>query len=248
MKYSRNTLFFKKTRAFELAKATDKGNLGKIEKLAKKDHSLLEVTNPVSGSNVLVLAIYMEQFKAFKKLLELGANPNFINPQTKHSVLMEAIKPFGTQFEWRIEPQYVRLLLKYGANPNYAIEEDFVNEKGHHIMATSPLMQASSLNLKIVKLLIKNGAKVNKRIGRETPLTAALSFRKFTIIEYMIDSLQVNVHQPMRIRKTDSLYIQDYIKKYMSYKKGTKGYQKTQKLIEKLKNMGVDFDDYDYKF
>ncbi|MEO0778647.1 MAG: ankyrin repeat domain-containing protein [Bacteroidota bacterium] len=134
--------------------------------MAKQDSGLMNLANPVTGANVLALAVQVEQTKAFQKLLALGANPNFINPYTKHSILMDAIKPFGSQLEWRKEPQYVELLLGHGAGPNYAIEDPFTNDKKEYIMATSPLMRAARLDLNVLKLLIKRGADPHRKLGK----------------------------------------------------------------------------------
>ena len=114
---SRNIAFFKDTPAYELAKAVGSGDLEKIERLVKEDSTLLEVKNPNYGSNVLVLCLYVEEFDSFKKLLELGADPNFISPYDKHSVLIEAIASFGSSFEWIEDNRYAELLLEYGADP-----------------------------------------------------------------------------------------------------------------------------------
>lgn len=246
---NRNVDFFKETKAYDLAKAVYASDISKIEKLVKSDTSLLTYNNPTSGSNVISLSIYIERYEALKKLLELGGNPNSINPLTKESLLMESITPFGSQFEWRREHKYAQLLLEKGANPNYAIEEDFTNEKGHYKMASSPLMNASDFDLDAVKLLIKYGADPYRKLGakKATPFSMAVSGPKFDIIYYYIDTLKVDVHQPMSVRTNDSLYIQDYIHKFMNYEERSDNYIKTQALIDKLKKMGVDFDNYDFK-
>lgn len=246
---NRNVDFFKDTKAYELAKAVYDSDLDKIEKLVKDDTTLLTFSNPTSGSNVLFLAIYIERYEALKKLLELGGNPNSINPLTKYSLLIESIRPFGSQFEWRREHQYAKLLLDFGADPNYTVVDDFENEKGYHILSSSPLMKASDFDLEAVKLLIQYGADPYRKLGykQSTPFSMAVSGPKFDIIYYYIDSLKVNVHEPMRVRSNDSLYIQDYIQKFMNYEEGSDNYKKTQVLINRLKNMGVDFDNYEYK-
>jgi len=59
-KYSKNTEFFKGTEAYKLAKAVEEENLETIDKLIKQDSTLLEVTNPTTGSNALVLAISIQ--------------------------------------------------------------------------------------------------------------------------------------------------------------------------------------------
>jgi len=269
---SRYVEAFKDTKAYPLAKAVEREDLKEIERLVRQNSTLMEFSNPVNGSNVLVLSIDAEKYKSFKKLLELGANPNFINPYTRHSVLIDAIQPFGSQFEWRKDNRYLKLLLEYGANPNYAVENDFTNEKEHHIRATSPLMKASSLNLETVKLLIKYGANPNKILeeNQSTGFSIAVRRGNFDIINYYLDSLKVDVHQPMSvvIRKPDNekvtYFIQDYIvnkftkAKLMDdtaemerLKQQNKDIEESNEelwqLIQKLEKLGVDFKNYDYK-
>ena len=244
---NRNVEFFKGTKAYNLAKAVAQEDLNKIEDLVKRDRSLLDVTSK-TGSNVLVLCLYVEAFNSFEKLLELGANPNFTNPYTKYSVLISACKPFGSELEWRDEIKYAKLLLEYGADPNYVVKQTFTNSKGNRVLATSPLIRASALDLELVQLLIKNGASIELSIDRgRTPFSKAVAANRFDIIYYFIDSLNVNIHQPFRYRNTDTLYVQDYIKAYMSYKPGTKGEQKKDNLVRYLENKGVDFANYKYK-
>jgi|SRR5690625_3306336 len=261
---NRNVDFFKDTKAYELAKAVYDSDLDKIEKLVKADTTLLSFSNPTSGSNVLFLAIYTERYEALKKLIELGGNPNSINPINNYSLLMESIRPFGTQFEWRQEHQYAILLLENGADPNYTVEKDFVNEKGHTVMASNPVMKASRENLDILKILLKYGTNHKIRIEGKSPFSNAVQSGNVDIINYYIDSLKVNVHEPMQIRSNDSLYIQDYIvNKYCfakirndtlelerlrkSNNKIDEANKERWELIMKLSKMGVDFENYDYK-
>ena len=246
---SRYVTAFADTKAYELAKAVERKDLRKIGRLVEEDSSLLNVTNPTSGSNVLALALRVGEYDVLEKLLELGADPNAINPYTKHSILIDAVKPFGSQLEWRKEPQYVELLLNSGADPNYAIEAPFTNDKKEYVIATSPLMRAARLDLNVLKLLIKHGADPHKKLGERqlALLGEAIGASKFDIIDYLIDDIGLDVNQPMRVRKNDSLFIQDYIKKFMNYQEGSEGDKNKQKLIEKLERLGVDFKNYDYK-
>jgi len=245
----RNLEFFRETRAYELAKPIAEGDLKRIEQIVKDDSTLLSFTNPTSGSNVLELCLYVEQFESFKKLLELGSNPNFVNPITRYSILTDACKFYYKPEAYTVDLRYIQSLLEYGANPNYAVEEEFENEKGHHYLAKSPLREASTIDLNMVKLLIKYGADPYHKIKQDqsTPFSKAVARGKLDIIYFYIDTLKVDVYQPMKVRSKDSLFIQDYINKYMSYIEGTEQDKKKQELIDKLKRMGVDFDNYDYK-
>lgn len=258
-KDQRNVGFFKNTPAYGLAKAVEKGDLKQIENMVKDDSTLLEIANPVSGSNVLVLCLYVEQFESFKKLLELGADPNFLNPYTKYSVLILSIDYFGSSLEWIEDSRYAKLLLDYGADPKYAIEDDFTNEKNHHVMATSPLIKASRINLDLVKLLIEYGADPYRRLGEKqrTPFRAALQASQFEIIYYFINSLNVNVNQPLYFRTEDSLFIQDYVVTRLMFNNiraeqqglpiDIEGAEERWNLIKYLESKGVDFVNYKYK-
>ena len=175
--------------------------------------------------------------------------------------MIESIKPFGSQLEWRKENEYAILLLEFGADANYSVKDDFTNEKQQYISATSPLMRASELSLDMVKLLIEKGADPSVRIGenQSTPFGEALEASRFDIINYFIDDLEVNVHAPIStvIQKPNNnkvvYFIQDYVvTKLMLLKLKDENIdinddKKRWALIEKLTLMGVDFKNYDYK-
>lgn len=266
---------FEGTKAFELAKAVSKEDLSAIERCVKEDSTLLEFSNPSNGDNVLVLAISLEKIGSFEKLLQLGANPNYINPITKYSVLIESIKPFGNQFEWRIEPRYPGLLLQYGADPNYTVDNHSIVEspgiKGL-VLATSPLCRAATLDLGLVKLLLTHGANPNSKLGKSqvSAFSSAAERGYFDIVNFFIDSIHVDIHEPMEKytpvndNKEVVLYIQDYlVTPYaMAWLKNDKVEIERLKsqyptieedsadriaLIQKLQSMGVDFVNYEYQ-
>lgn len=269
---SKNVKYFKSTEAYELAQVVEKNDTLEIKKIVNKNRKLLEVTNPISGSNVLDLAVILENYEAFKTLIDLGANPNFINPFTKRSVLIDA-----TKFYWKPEPysidlRYMELLLQKGANPNYALEKDFTNEKGIYQRATSAIHEASKLDLGMVKLLIKYGADPYKKLEQHQnpPFYHSLSGTEFDISNYYIDSLKVNISEPLAIfenedtKKKNVVYIQDVVvNKFLKAKlqgntvemgrlksensKIEEANQNGWEFIQKLESMGVDFKNYSYK-
>ena len=216
-----NVDFFKDTEAYDLALAIRKNDTVKIEELVKEKPKLLNITNKTSGSNVLALALIIENYDSFKKLLELGADPSFINPLTKRSILIDACKFYEKPKPYTIDIRYMKLLLEKGANPNYAVEKDFEDEKGHYQRATSPIHEASRLDLEMVKLLIKYGADPYKKLEQHKtpPFYYALSgFKNWVkISNFYIDSINVDIKDPLIIslrqptNKDVKFYIQDVV-------------------------------------
>lgn len=274
---SKSVKYFKDSEAYVLAQAVEKNDTLKIKTIVSKNGKLLEVTNPISGSNVLDLAVILENYEAFRLLMDLGANPNFINPLTKRSVLIDACKFYWKPEPYSIDMRYMELLLQKGANPNYALEKNFTNEKGIYQRATSAIHEASKLDLGMVKLLIKYGADPYKKLeqNQNPPFYDALiGFKnKIEISNYFIDSLNVNLKEPIAIfeientKKKNVLYIQDVVMKYTvnsfieakiigdtskveqikkENPKIEENSQKDWEFIQKLEQMGIDFKNYQY--
>lgn len=271
---NRNVTFFKDTKAYNLAKAVEKEDLDRIESLVQNDKKLLEVIDPVSGSNVLSLALTLENFESFKKLLELGANPNFISPITKRSILIDACTFYSKPEPYTVDLRFIRLLLEKGANPNYIVENDFTDKEGNYHMATSALYEASSIDLNMVKLLIKAGADPYKKLdqNQSSPFSNSLQTSKkgFEIANYFIDSLKVDINEPISINIQETsneevkFYIQDeVVNKFLlakikgdtqevdKLKKENKDIEEANserwKFILKLEELGIDFKNYNYK-
>jgi len=244
--------FYKGTKAYPLAKAVAKGDTEEIEELVKEDSSLLRYDNPKIGINVLFLAVYKKQYGSLKKLLELGGDANSIDNLSKYSLLIETIESFSSKDDWKEGKKYLDLLFEYKANPNYIVN-DFVSNKGISYIGKSPISEASQTHLTLFKYLLSKNADHKIRVDNELPFGNALSSRNFEIIYYYIDTLKVDVNEPINIiiqKPYDNkvtLYIQDYLNQYMNYIEGTESDKKKQVLIKKLESMGVDFKNYEYK-
>lgn len=263
---SKSVKYFKDTEAYKLAQLVEKNDTLEIKRIVSKNSKLLEVTNPISGSNVLDLALILENYEAFKALLDLGGNPNFVNPLTKRSVLIDACKFYWKPEPYSIDLRYIELLLQKGANPNYALERDYTNEKGHYQRATSAIHEASSLDLGMVKLLIKYGADPYKRLNEtyDTPFKESFKNGDFEISNYFIDTLKVNPKDYVENNVNGNWGIQDYIvTKFLKAKlqgnttemarlksenpKIEKANQNGWEFIQKLERMGIDFKNYKFK-
>jgi ankyrin repeat protein len=222
--------------------AIDSNDTQKIKDIIKKKPVLLDSKSFYRGNSPLVYSMIFDKFISFKALIELGADVNFINDD-KGSVLLNAIRYYETEFGLDVELKYLKILLEKGANPDYAIIEGFTNKNGGYIMPISPICKASAINVDIVKMLIEYEADYKSPIGGVTPFGFALKARKFDIINFYIDSLKIDLNQPVGIINTkpfDSIkiyYPKDYINKYFNFSKESSSYKLTKKLIDKLDSL-----------
>ena len=270
----RNVEFFRETKAYDLAIAVGQNDTERIEYLVNRNPKLLNITNDHTGSNVLGLALYLENFESFKRLLDLGADPNFINPLTKRTPLINACRYYKKPEEYSIDLRYIELLLERGANPNYVVDTSFNDFKGHNQSATSAVHEASGLNLNMLKLLINYGANPFIKLNENyrLPLYSAFFGNKNTIsiVNYFIDSLKVDVNETlMKVVSEPSKEVLEYkiqdciTNKYlrakisgdtMALERQLKENPKLEiennerwEFIKKLESRGVDFKNYKYK-
>jgi hypothetical protein len=269
-KENKHLNFFKDTPAYNLADATYNSDFKKIVEILKKDADLLEYQNPISGGNVLEMCIHTENLESFKKLLDLGANPNFINKYSKFSILMTSIKYYGSQFEWRENIKFLELLLEKGADPNYSIPNEFIDEKNRTQFPNSPLFLATSFSIEYTELLIQYGADPFYKLPQnEKSILCKAIYSNNDIAKYYIENFDFNLEEPIEKLKMvpgdelQIIYIQDkimdeyiYAKLYndeekLKYFKDTfphiiENGEERWELVKLLQEKGVDFINHNY--
>jgi ankyrin repeat protein len=171
-------LLFPDKRAREMAVAAEEGNLAAIDDLVAKGADI-NYRGP-KGATVLFWALRTENIDGFRKLLELGADPNLVFDG-------------GSVMHWAASAGDTRFLaeaLKHGGNPNLKagnLDEtpifDTIGVKG-------------SDNLAALKLLVESGADVNARtgvgtdpnisMGGKTPAMAAAELARFDIVYQLL--------------------------------------------------------------
>jgi ankyrin repeat protein len=172
---------FQNTPAWELAKAVWDNDTDKIEEEVKKNPKIINYQDSEFGMSLLHMSLYNGQFKSFKELLRLGANPNISDSMHCTSPIIQACEDFDDKIK------YVKELIKYKADVNYVECSEGKEEQKTN---RTPLITASSYgHLKIVKLLVDNGAYINYDNNRQagSALGAAVLSEKYDIALYLLE-------------------------------------------------------------
>ncbi|WP_378106685.1 ankyrin repeat domain-containing protein [Chryseobacterium sp. sg2396] len=170
---------FQDTPAWELAKAVWDNDVAKIDEEVNKNPQILNYQDPKYGKTLLHLSSYNDNYEAFKELLKLGANPDIADSSHCTTPLIEIAQSFDNKLK------YAEELIKYKSDINYM---ECNNGKEEQKTNDTALMAASERgNLELVKLLLKNGAKINfTNSNEEYALSAAVLADKYNVILYLL--------------------------------------------------------------
>ena len=150
-----------------LAKAAGKGRVKTVEELA---NSGVDVN--ASGTNGATPLFWaMNNYKGFKKLLELGADPNVVYGDG------------GTVMHWAVRMKDNRFLeeaLKHGANPNIVVKGSMFED--------TPIFRALSQGIEKVEILLDAGANINAQDGFGwTPVMDAMIGIRSDLVIYLLE-------------------------------------------------------------
>lgn len=227
---------YQDTPVWGLAKAVWDDNPKKVEQEFKKNPKLINYQDSLYGKTLLHLSIYNGQYKAFKELLKLGANPNISDSLHCTSPIIQACSDFEDK------TKYVEELIKYGANVNY-VE---CNEGKEDQKTNRTPLSSSVGNLKLVKLLIKNGAKLDVKRGSDTgsAFTASIQGRYYDVALYLLEQgarCDIPFYPKYKNGKETGEYV--YIKDIISSGGTIHASKQYNKIVEILKNRGC-IDEY----
>lgn len=160
-------VMFPDASARALAKAAGDGDIKRIEQLVKEGVSVN--SKGTKGATPLFWA--MRNYNGFKRLLELGADPNVVFGNGDG----------GSVMHWSITAKDKRLLtvvLKYGGNPNL-----IDNQFGY-----TPLFTAQEAGVRAVEVLLDAGPDINAkdRFGN-TAVKAAAGLGRFEIVYKLLE-------------------------------------------------------------
>lgn len=221
----RDIELWKSTPAWNLAKAVEGEDTIKANRILAKGFSI-DYREPIFGQNLLSWAVESNRVETVAFLLKKGANPNLHCHYDGESPVILAAK----RLDVASNPEILRLLLKYGGNPNDHVKP--YEQVSHEHSIKTPLTAAAYRSLRKVKLLLDAGAYIDFAIkDGETALYHAALGNKFDIIKYLLDKGADYRKVYTVTTNGDTLRFEDVLAKFP--------YQKTQEnelLLKQIQN------------
>lgn len=184
--------------AWELASAVRRQNRRAIERIAKDRPELLNYQDPKYGATLLLWAVGMEKYESAEALLKCGADPNIASIPDGMTPLYLAAGFSWVDHNAEKDPRYVKLLLRYGANPN----KNYIGRKYSNPIEYdgserfSPLMASIRCGIEKTKALVEAGADINYKLptgktaavmalqcGGPNSILEALEYAHYLIVE-----------------------------------------------------------------
>ena len=232
---------FQDTPVWDLAKAVRDANTSEIKRLVQSQKMDVDYQESKFGSTLLMLSVLNEQYNSAKALLENGADPNKHDTYTGISAL---ICSAGIQNQDDDNTKFLKLMLLHGGNPND--EETGDRGKGNSTRKT-PLLEACAdviqdvTPIEKVKLLVDAGADINhKNEYGATPLKKALTDEHYDVILFFLQK-GADFRAPLFKNLQGKEF--DLIKsmRFDAFPLDSKKYQEKMKVVEFLKQKGMDY-------
>jgi hypothetical protein len=216
--------------AWELAQAVESQDTMKIKQIIARREVSVNYQEPKFGETLLEWAVWTNHNKSTKILLENGADPNLQDYHDGYSAFTYAADKFETS-------DYVRLLLKYKANPNTVAKNDSTS------MYITPLIAAAYHRLESVKLLVDAGANINYMAKNyRCALLAAFTFDKVDIVHYLLIDKTTDFKKPFgRTVDGKDIMITNLLRDWI-FPLNSEKYKEKMEIVNYLKNKGMDYD------
>lgn len=223
---------FQNTPAWELAKAVQDEDTGKIDKIVVENPRIINYQDFKYCNTLLMLTIMNQQLKSFKALLRRGADVNTHNTFDGTSPLIEACasKYYNIIF--------AQILIEYGSNVNDI--EIGKRRQGNSTRLTPLIASSKTGNLDMVRFLVSKGADVNyqNEFG-QSALSESVMLSEYKVAYYLLQN-GADYNRPIFYRYDYSVPIE---------KSNPKDKGEPMYLLDVLKEdvSDIDTDEYKYK-
>ena len=223
---------FQNTPAWELAKAVQDEDTGKIDEIVVENPRIINYQDFKYGNTLLMLTIMNQQLKSFKALLRRGADVNTHNTFDGTSPLIEACasKYYNIIF--------AQILIEYGSNVNDI--EIGKRRQGNSTRLTPLIASSKTGNLDMVRFLVSKGADVNyqNEFG-QSALSESVMLSEYKVAYYLLQN-GADYNRPIFYRYDYSVPIE---------KSNPKDKGEPMYLLDVLKEdvSDIDTDEYKYK-
>ena len=248
---------FRSTEAWALAEAVERQAVNDIGKLVQKHPDWLNIQEPQYGATLLYWAVGTERYNSAAALLQAGADPN-IGVTNKGGItpLYEAACYSHVDNDYKQDPKYVKLLLKYGADPNKNYLGGDPQNTGTDI-GSSPLMHSIGCGIEKTKALVEGGADIDHKTesGRTAAIKALLQGGPNSTLEgmqyayYLIVEKRAKVNEPYKRGEigavlgddpNDLFYPVDILRSW-TYALDSPEYRLKMEIVAEFKRQGVDY-------
>ncbi len=248
-----NIKIYKDTPVWELALAVKNQKTDVIEKIAKDNPDLLNYQEPKYGATLLLWAIGMEKYNSAEALLKCGANPDIASTTEGETPLYIAAGFSWIDNDAKNDPKYVKLLLRYGANPNkniFSESEIFILEPG-----ASPLMHSIRCGIEKTKALVEAGADIDykSKFGKTVAIKALMAGGPNATLEgmeyahYLIVKKKANVSDPYYRGRTygdenpyDEFFAVDILRRWV-YDLDSEKHKIKMEIVDEFARQGVNY-------
>ena len=212
-----------------LGKAVKRGQISEIERLLAQGVDV----NATGFCNATVLALAFINIDAFKRLLELGADPNaqYETSERNTSIMHEII------LDRHLEDEFLKLALEHGGDPNLLVGAD---GESSLFKAMRPLPLHENIKSKAL-ILLDAGADMNiQAASGETPMMLAAHLYQYELVHEQLER-----GADYNIRAKDGKTLLDHIAYNRRFMAPTLEIdQWREKVINWLKERGVEIPEW----
>lgn len=197
--------YYKGTAIENFAKLVEREDTTQMKMYIHKNSLNIDTPDAIFGKPLLMWTIFNGKYKAFRCLLELGANPNSICKNGDTPLILAA---GFIDNNYNTDSRFIMDLLNFGANPNLVTLDSTTNSK------KNPLFIAVCTSLTYTKILIEQGCvSPYMEVNGECILDYPVVLEKLDIVDYLCNEKGMSLNRPITIYgKDDNRTLLDLLK------------------------------------